>query len=315
MTSTSGNDKRSRDGVLRAWEAFNAAHGALGNELDRGLREATGIPNRWYQTLEALPRHQEAGLDQTRLAALVGLSQSATSRLVSRLVSEGLVSRSRSEEDARTSLLTLTTKGASLLRDARQQYAAVLFERFGRVVARHDLDQFISIMTELTDEAALSGDTAVNTLLGFGQSVLQLKSDASIIADTQRIREALEPLVLAEAAKYATEDDIAQCRQILAKMAAAVDDPAGYYRADWDLHARLAFVCRNEILGNVYTGLLDILVSQTGDVVPQEGDIPYVAERLRIHERIVDAVESGDQVAVLEAAQAHRFMSTTLDSL
>lgn len=297
-----------RDGVLRAWEAFQAAHDALVGELDDGLRGVAGIPNRWYMTLEALPRHREAGLDQTRLALLVGLSQSATSRLVGRLVDEGLVARVRSEEDARTSLLTLTNEGAALLREARRQYATVLFERFGKVLAKHNADEFIAMMTELAGSARLPAEPAINTLLGFGRSILQVRSDASLIADTQRIREALEPLVLVEAAKQATVDDIADCRQILDQMAAAVEDPVAYYRADWELHARLAFICRNEILGNIYTGLLDILISQADDLMPQEGDIPYVAERLQIHQRIVDAVESGDHSAVLDAAQAHRFM-------
>lgn len=302
---------REHDGVLRAWEAFQSAHDALSTQLDRGLRGAAGIPNRWYVTLQVLPRHHEAGLDQTRLAELVGLSQSATSRLVARLVEEGLVDRVRSEEDARTSLLTLTPAGAALLREARQQYSAVLFERFGRVVAEHDVEEFIAMMREFSGDARVPEDATINTLLGFGKSVLQVRSDPALIADTQRIREALEPLMLEEAAKHATEEDIADCRRILAQMSAAAENPAAYYRADWELHARLAFIGRNEILGSIYTGLLDVLISQAADVVPQEGDIPYVAERLQIHERMVDAVASGDHAAVMESAQAHRFMQVT----
>lgn len=311
MTEASSDGER--DGVLRAWEVFQAAHSALTNELDQGLRGAAGIPSRWYLTLEALPRHEQSGLDQTRLATLVGLSQSATSRLVGRLVDEGLVGRVRSEEDARTVLLTLTTAGTALLREARRQYAIVLFERFGQVLAKHDADEFIAMMTELAGHVQVPTEPAINTLLGFGRSILQVRSNAAVLADTQRIREALEPLVLVEAATRATPEDIADCRQILAQMAEAVEDPAAYYRADWELHARLAFIGRNEILGNIYTGLLDIMVSQVGDVVPQEGDIPYVAERLQIHERIVNAVESGDHSAVLNAAQAHRFMEVAFD--
>lgn len=302
-----------RDGVLRAWNAFQAAHEALRDELDRGLQGRLGIPNRWYLTLEALPRHDEAGLDQTGLAELVGLSQSATSRLVGRMVEEGLVARVRSQEDARASLLTLTAKGAALLREARRHYAGVLLERFGQVVLRYDIDAFTRVMSELSG-ASSSPEFAVTSLLGLGKSVLRVRSDPTLIADTQRIREALEPLVLVDAGRHATAEDIADCRALLEQMRAHVNDPAAYYRADWELHARLAFIGRNEILGNIYTGLLDILISQVRAVVPQEGDIPYVVERLHIHERIVDAVESGDLTAVMDAAQAHRFMTAAFDS-
>lgn len=298
-----------REGVLLAWNAFQEAHDALRNELERGLQGGSGIPNRWYLTLEALPRHDEAGLDQTRLSELVGLSQSATSRLVGRLIEEGLVARVRSKTDARTYLLTLTAAGAALLREARRNYAGVLFERFGQVIGRYDVDAFIRMMSELSGSAATPAEPAMNALLGLGKSVLQVRSDPALIADTQRIREALEPLVLAEAAKHATPEDIEDCRAILEQMRSLVEDPAGYYRSDWELHARLAFIGRNEVLGSIYTGLLDILISQVHAVVPQDGDIPYVLERLQIHQRIVDAVASGDPSAVMDAAQAHRFMT------
>lgn len=300
------------EGILRAWAAFNDAHATLTEEIDRGLRGSSGLPSRWYHALDAMPRHRESGLDQTRLAELVGLSQSATSRLVTRLEEEGLVERVRSTEDARAAILALTTLGEGRIREARQQHVAVLLERFGATIARHDLDDFVAIMDELSGKAVATRAERPNNLLGFGKSVLQVRSDASVIADTQMIREALEPLMITEAAKYASASDIVDCRRILEQMAAAVEDPASYYRADWELHARLAFIARNELLGSIYTGLLDILISQVDAVLPDAGGIPYVKERLRIHEQLVDAVESGDHATALRAAQAHEFMGAAL---
>ena len=60
------------------------------------------------------------------LAELVPLSQSATSRMVERLVGEGLVRRDQVAGDRRQRSLTLTPKGRALTRDlVRRRRAAI----------------------------------------------------------------------------------------------------------------------------------------------------------------------------------------------
>ena len=81
-------------------------------------------------------------------------------------------------------------------------------------------------------------------------SVLALDADQTPVAETVRIRDALDPLLIADALWRSSSADIAEMRDILADMAAAVQrqGPISFIHANWSLHARIAAVSPNPML-------------------------------------------------------------------
>ena len=96
--------------------------------LERRLEEEHGLGVSEYEVLERLA---EGDQDQRRmqdLAAAVHLSQSALSRVVGRLESDGLVTRGLCPEDRRGIFTCLTDAGRARYEAARPTHRRVLAE-------------------------------------------------------------------------------------------------------------------------------------------------------------------------------------------
>lgn len=114
---------------MRTWGAFLRAHADLVGQMDATLRAEAGIPLQWYDALAHLAAAGE-GTTLRQLEKRVLLSQSGLSRLVTRLVDAGLVSRAPSAHDGRAVELTLTPGGSDRLRAARAVQAKQVGELF-----------------------------------------------------------------------------------------------------------------------------------------------------------------------------------------
>ncbi|MEU2614878.1 FCD domain-containing protein, partial [Micromonospora sp. NPDC007271] len=229
-----------------------------------------------------------------------GLSQSGTSRLVTRLEKSGLLKRVTSTADARAANLEITPAGRAVVAQHRLD-----FEQRA-LTALESLAESLAAPRGFTTPAPEpAGATEPGGILQFGESLLSLGAQAVTVADAIHVRDALEPLVLIEAAQYRTDEDIADCERILAEMAARLSDAKRFYQADWSLHRRLAGLCRNTLLRTVYEGLLSTLESHVDDVVPTEGLRDYLRRRLVVHTEIIDAIASGRVDRVRAAANAH----------
>jgi DNA-binding FadR family transcriptional regulator len=104
------------------------------------------------------------------------------------------------------------------------------------------------------------------------------------------VREALEPLVCRDAARYHRAEDIRALRRIVEQMAGHVDDPAGYFKLNWALHRRIAALCRNAPLRSIYLTLLDYLETSLdrAEYGAFEGEASVA-----IHRELVDAIDDG----------------------
>ncbi|MGP3737533.1 FCD domain-containing protein (plasmid) [Streptomyces sp. GDS52] len=271
-----------------------------------------------FEVLELLTRSPGGELPQRKVHEAVGLSQSGSSRLVTRLERSGLLRRTASEIDARAALLKITESGRDLVakhRDAYEQHVrhelTVLsndlpFLRDAGDPKRHpDPTEPARAAQEAVGEGPANEAVSDGGLLQFGESLLSLASGAITVADAIHVRDALEPLVLIEAAQYRTEQDIVDCEQILATMAGLLGDGKAFYFADWSLHHRLAAVCRNKLLRQIYESLLFTLEQHVDTVVPTDGLRDYLRRRLVVHTEIIDAVASGKADRVREAAHSH----------
>lgn len=142
-----------------------------------------------------------------------------------------------------------------------------------------------------------------------GNSVLALDSADASVTDAVRLREALDPLTIEDAAAYATASHVEEMRLALDRMREAVsqDDDDAFFRANFELHARIGSVTPNVMLRSFYLGLLDIVASHTVQVSPraEPHGSDYLAGRFELHVELVDAIASRDQSWVRDVAQRH----------
>src|SRR3970040_1265912 len=90
-----------RDAQLAPWRAFLRAHARVERRLDEDLRTRHGLSLQEYETLLHLAESPERRLRMGRLADSLLLSKSGVTRLVDRLVDDGLVERTSCASAAR----------------------------------------------------------------------------------------------------------------------------------------------------------------------------------------------------------------------
>jgi DNA-binding MarR family transcriptional regulator len=115
---------------LRAWRGFLRTHAMLVRELDAELEAAHGLPLTSYEVLLNLGSAADRRMRMHDLADAVLLSRSGLTRLVDRLVRDGLIERLSCPSDARGSFAKLTPKGAQALRTARVTHLRGVRARF-----------------------------------------------------------------------------------------------------------------------------------------------------------------------------------------
>ena len=115
---------------MAAWGGFLRAHATLVRELDEELTREHGLPLSSYDVLVQLVGAPEQRMRLSQLADAVLLSRSGLSRLVSRLVDQGLVERTDCPSDARGAFAELTEEGARRLGEARATHRGGVRARF-----------------------------------------------------------------------------------------------------------------------------------------------------------------------------------------
>ncbi|MEU4098226.1 MarR family transcriptional regulator [Streptomyces sp. NPDC026673] len=117
------------DALTQGWYVLSLLHGRIEGCLEGQLRTHHGLSVRDYSLLDVLSRQHdgEGGHLQVRqIADIVVLSQSATSRLVTRLEDRGLLERYLCPTDRRGIYTDVTEAGWKLLEEARATYNAAL---------------------------------------------------------------------------------------------------------------------------------------------------------------------------------------------
>lgn len=121
------------DPRLAAWSTFLRAHARVVRELERELQADQDLALTDYDVLVQLAAAPERRLRMSELADRLLLSRSGATRLVDRLVSDGLVARETCESDRRGQWAALTDAGHDRLRRASPTHL--------RGVAAHFLDR------------------------------------------------------------------------------------------------------------------------------------------------------------------------------
>jgi DNA-binding MarR family transcriptional regulator len=128
--ATTTNSERLTDRELAAWRGLLRVHAGLIKHLDAELEESHGLPLSSYEVLLHLESAPERQLRMRDLADLVLLSRSGLTRLVDRLVRDGLIERATCTSDGRGAFAVITPQGIERLEQARQTHLTGVRRRF-----------------------------------------------------------------------------------------------------------------------------------------------------------------------------------------
>ena len=146
-----------RDPRLAPWRAFLLAHARIARRLDEELRAEHDISFAEYDALLTIAQAPGRRIRMGQLADEVLLSKSGVTRLIDRLVSDGLVERSACLADARGAEAVLTGRGLARLRAASRTHLRGISEHFLAVVDPVDLDGLERSMTAVARQAGPGG--------------------------------------------------------------------------------------------------------------------------------------------------------------
>ncbi|TVU61292.1 MarR family transcriptional regulator [Paenarthrobacter nitroguajacolicus] len=110
----------------RGWRTLAALHALIEGQLEEALQSTAKLSVVEYTVLDALARQDGWHMRMQQLARATALSPSATTRLVNRLESRGLLQRVLCANDRRGIYTELTPDGSELLSAARPAHDRTL---------------------------------------------------------------------------------------------------------------------------------------------------------------------------------------------
>ena len=137
---------------LAAWSTFLRAHARVVRELERELQADQDLALTDYDVLVQLAAADERRLRMSELADRLLLSRSGVTRLVDRLVADGLVERATCESDRRGQWAALTNAGYDRLRRASPTHVRGVATHFLDRLSADDLASLERMLAGVLDE-------------------------------------------------------------------------------------------------------------------------------------------------------------------
>lgn len=130
----------------RAWRAYLHKHAMVTRLLEADLMARSDLPLAEFDVLFQLALSDGQRLRMNELADRVLLSRAGITRLVDRLVADGLVVRLKCASDARGAFAALTDQGRTRLEGARPAHLAAVKRHFIGTFSRAELETLAGLM-------------------------------------------------------------------------------------------------------------------------------------------------------------------------
>ncbi|MGO1049009.1 MarR family winged helix-turn-helix transcriptional regulator [Crossiella sp. CA198] len=130
----------------QGWRTLAALHGRIEDKLERALQKEHELSVREFSVLSILSRQDGYHMRMNQLANAVVLSQSATTRLVTRLEERGLLERYLCADDRRGIYTEVTAAGQRLLDQARPIHDDALAEALTEAQALPELAPLVAVL-------------------------------------------------------------------------------------------------------------------------------------------------------------------------
>jgi DNA-binding MarR family transcriptional regulator len=153
MTSTEKGGATFSARELDAWRGFLRVHAAVVPALDADLRHGHGISLSAYEVLISLEAADEGRLRMTELSERLLVTQGGVTRIVDRLVSEGLVLRVKCDDDLRGFFAEITASGRSLVQTIRPHHHEQVRAVFLDQISPEEQEQLGQLWTRFLAQA------------------------------------------------------------------------------------------------------------------------------------------------------------------
>lgn len=137
--------------LLTSVGLFMEAHAGLRAAAEQRLEAEHGLAGQWFEVLLRLARTPGHRLRMSDLAAQSTLSASGLTRVVDRLVAQGLVRREACPSDRRGSFAALTEAGEASVLAAVPTHVAQLADVLEGAFTPSELETFGALMRRLRD--------------------------------------------------------------------------------------------------------------------------------------------------------------------
>jgi DNA-binding MarR family transcriptional regulator len=133
----------------QGWRTLAALHGRVNEALEKALQAGFALSVVEYTVLDTLARQDSWHMRMQQLSGAVALSHSATTRLVTRLETRGMLTRFLCDDDRRGIYSTLTAQGKELLEQARPVHDCTLEGALDAARAAPELAPLVDALLEL----------------------------------------------------------------------------------------------------------------------------------------------------------------------
>lgn len=135
-----------------------------------------------------------------------------------------------------------------------------------------------------------------------GPLLMGFEWSEATMADYHEVRDALEPLIVQQAAANHTDSDIAKLDGIVELMGQHLDEPGLYLKDNTSFHRLLAMISPNRPLRSLYLTLIEFF-----DAAVDVSELPARVhpDNVEVHRHLVEAIRIGDQKQLKSALRAH----------
>lgn len=132
---------------VHGWRLLAVLHARIEARLERVLQAGHDLSVSEYGVLELLSRQVAHHLRMNQLATAMALSQSATTRLVTRLEDRGLLTRYLCPDDRRGIYSEVTPAGFELLERARPAHNRTLGEELAEAAENPEMAHLVAAIS------------------------------------------------------------------------------------------------------------------------------------------------------------------------
>lgn len=112
------SDKKEKDEEIELWRNFLVYHNEVTGQIEAALKKSDCISLAWYDVLIVLERSKEKSLTMKELIKETVLTKSGVSKILDRIEEGRLITREKSEQDARSVQVYITKEGSLAVRRA-----------------------------------------------------------------------------------------------------------------------------------------------------------------------------------------------------
>lgn len=134
----------------RVWAQLARAQTRIQEELEQALKNEQLPPLSWYDVLLEL-RRTPRGLALFELEMRLLLAQHNASRLIDRMVSDGVVVKTASADDGRVRILRITQKGRRLMKKMAPVYGRAIEVSLSRRLTVSEARTIEPLLSKLAD--------------------------------------------------------------------------------------------------------------------------------------------------------------------